>query len=312
MPKDIGNQFLQNAPIPQTISATARDKLEAQRNKSDVDASDPRAMCARIQKDVGGRQLERYGVRVCQSELNGVPVSIYTPSRSLEAQGRHVLLNLHGGGFVLDSGSVTENVPVAALSGIKVVAAMYRYAPEFPFPAALDDAEAVFRELLQTHGPENIVVYGASAGAALAAELMVRLCERKLPMPAALGFFSGIADFSQTGDSEYFFASSEDRRPVAEILAPYIGTHEVTDPALSPLYADLSQFPPTLCISGTRDFLLSQTVRFHRALLEANVDAELVVFEGMPHTHWCYLEAPESDDTFRHMAEFFKRRLKMT
>ena len=110
-----------------------------------------------------------------------------------------VLLNLHGGGFNSDSGSYTESIPIASYTGIKVVAVLYRLAPEYPFPAAVDDSIAVYKELLKTYKPEHIVIYGTSAGAILTGEVAVKIKHLGLPMPAALGIFSGMGDFARAG-----------------------------------------------------------------------------------------------------------------
>ena len=83
-----------------------------------------------------------------------------------------------------------------------------------------------------------------------------------------------------------------------------------SSPRVSPIFTDLSGFPPTLCIAGTRDFMLSQTGLFHRALLAAGVAAQLLVFEAMPHAHWIFLDLPESDQAFRAMARFFTSQLE--
>src|SRR5207248_4645623 len=95
-----------------------------------------------------------------------------------------VLINLHGGGFNSDSGSLSETIPIANLTGIKIIAVLYRLASEHPFPAGLDDAVAVYKELLKTYKPNHIVIYGTSAGAILTAEVTVKLKQLKLPLPA--------------------------------------------------------------------------------------------------------------------------------
>src|SRR3569833_2621047 len=88
----------------------------------------------------------------------------------------------------------------------KAVAVLYRLAPEHPYPAALDDAVAVYKELLKTYKPEHIVVYGTSAGAILTAEVAVKLKQLGLPMPAALGIFSGTGDLSRADESIAMYA----------------------------------------------------------------------------------------------------------
>jgi pimeloyl-ACP methyl ester carboxylesterase len=147
-----------------------------------------------------------------------------------------------------------------------------------------------------------------SAGAILVAETIVALRAAKLPLPAAVGFFSGTADFSTSGDSEQFLPKLYGKS-VADNSTGYIGKTDLKDPRLSPLFVDLAGFPPTLCITGTRDIFLSQTTRFHLALLNAGVPAELVVFDGMPHAHWGWLDIPESNKALEVMARFFERNL---
>jgi hypothetical protein len=98
-----------------------------------------------------------------------------------------VLINLHGGGFTSDSGSLVESVPVASLTQTKVISVLYRLAPEHPFPAAVEDTVAVYKELLKTYKPEKIGIYGSSAGAVLTPEVAVQLKMSGLPLPEALG-----------------------------------------------------------------------------------------------------------------------------
>jgi acetyl esterase/lipase len=85
--------------------------------------------------------------------------------------------------------------------------------------------------------------------------------------------------------------------------------HDRLSPEVSPIFSNLGNLPPVLCIAGTRDFMLSQTCLFHRALLKAHVEARLLVFEAMPHAHWIYMDVPESDQAFQAMAKFFCEEL---
>lgn len=297
-------------PSPETVSPAARKALQTlpdARGPDDLQAH--RAMCAELQRTLGGSQMKRHGVRMEEGTIAGVPVRIYVPPAKADGPDG-VLLNLHGGGFIVDAGSVTENVPVAAFTGMSVISVRYRLAPEHPFPAALDDAEQVYRELTSRHGANRIILYGTSAGACLCAQLLVRLRERQVPLPRALGFFSGTADLSRRGDSEFFFRPERDRIPSVEQFFEYIDRHDRSSPQVSPIFTDLSGFPPTLCIAGARDFMLSQTALFHQALLAVGVDARLLVFEAMPHAHWIFLDLPESDQAFLAMARFFTSQLQ--
>lgn len=297
-----------NPPAPATVSAEAQRALA-----SLPDAAGPadlvahRALCEQVQRELGTTQLARHGVRMSEGELAGVPVRIFTPAAPA-AKG--ILLNLHGGGFIVDAGSVTENVPIAAYTGMTVVAARYRLAPEHTFPAAVGDAEAVYRALLSRHGAEGLALYGTSAGACLCAQLVIRLRERSVALPRALGFFTGTADLSRRGDSEFFFRPAPERLDQAAQFFEYVAESDRNSPQVSPIFADLRGLPPTLCLAGTRDFMLSQTALFHQALLAASVDARLELFEAMPHAHWIFLDIPESEQAFRTMARFFTFHLR--
>jgi acetyl esterase/lipase len=253
--------------------------------------------------------------QIVEDKMAGVPVRIVTPEGLPDANKDKVLLNLHGGGFNSDSGSYTESIPIASYTKIKVVAVLYRLAPESPFPAAVDDSVAVYKELLKTYKPDHIVIYGTSAGAILTAEVAVKLKQLGVPLPAALGVFSGRGDFARAGDSIALYAlrglSGHLDAPVAGAHDDYyVGSTDPKDPVLSPIYADLHGLPPTLFITSGRDLLLSGTVNLHRAYLHAGVDAQLVVFDALPHAFWYSPLLPEGIEANHMMADFFLKELK--
>lgn len=297
---------LPQPPVPKTVSAAAQRALLAMSNDVPADLRANREMCARVQQDLGTTMLKRHCVKMQDSRIEGIPVRIFTPEDVAPEHQDTVLLNLHGGGFTVDAGSVTENVPIAAYSRIRVVAARYRLAPEHPFPAAVDDAWAVYQALIRDYSPARVGLYGTSAGACLCTQLLVRVRERGALLPRVLGFFTGTADLSRAGDSEYFFRPDGDPTLIQEQFASYLGDHDRLTPSVSPIFSDLKGLPPTLCIAGTRDFMLSQTSLFYKALLRAGVDAQLLIFEAMPHAHWIYLDLPESDEAFQAMGTFFR------
>jgi monoterpene epsilon-lactone hydrolase len=147
-----------------------------------------------------------YPVKVEESTFGGVRTGVITPIDAAKAKRDRVLINLHGGGFNSDSGSLIEGVPTANLAKIKVVSVYYRLAPENPFPAAVDDVVAVYHELLKTYKPRDMGIFGTSAGATLTAEVAVRLKQLGLPLPAALGLFSVHPDYSRPTDSQEIFS----------------------------------------------------------------------------------------------------------
>ncbi len=94
---------------------------------------------------------------IASSTIAGIPVWVVTPAGGVPADKQdRVLINVHGGGFNADSGSLNESIPIANLTRTKVISVLYRLAPEHPFPAAVDDTVAVYRELLKTYKPQNI------------------------------------------------------------------------------------------------------------------------------------------------------------
>jgi epsilon-lactone hydrolase len=247
--------------------------------------------------------------------MAGVAVRIVTPQGLLDSDRDKVLLNLPGGGFNSDSGSFTESIPIASYSKIKVVAALYRLAPENPFPAAVDDSIAVYKELLKTYRPNHTVLYGTSAGAILTAEVAARLKQLDLPLPVALGIFSGMGDFARAGDSVAIYSLGgfsghlDPPRPEGASYE-YTGATDLRDPVLSPIFSDLHGLPPTLFVTSGRDLLLSGTVNLHRAYLHAGVDARLVVFDALPHAFWYDSRLPEAIEANKMMADFFVQQLR--
>jgi monoterpene epsilon-lactone hydrolase len=305
-------------PLPATVSpeaqkvlahavsdATPRQTLAQRRAQTDAAAAD------------GAKENRAaYPVNITSSTIAGIPVWLVTPVDGDPASKQdRVLINVHGGGFNTDSGSLNESIPIANLTCTKVISVLYRLAPEHPFPAAVDDTVAVYRELLKTYKPQNMVLYGTSAGAILTAEAAVKFRQLGLPLPAALGIFTGAGDFSRQGDSHAMYTVRgldgylEPPAPGVQWLSEYVGSANPKDPVLSPVYADLHGMPPALFVTSTRDTLLSDTVTLHRAFLRAGVEAQLVVFDGLNHAFWYNPNTPESREADSIMARFFDDHL---
>jgi len=305
-------------PMPLTLSTEAQawlqslthttpgaETLAERRARTDV---------WRAQDSAEARKL--YPVTVEESTTAGVRTDIITPLRMPAENKSRVLINLHGGGFNSDSGSLIEGVPIANLAKMKVVSVYYRLAPENPFPAAVDDVVAVYKELLKTYKPRSIGIFGPSAGAILSCEVTVKLKQLGLPLPGALGVFSSLADFSKPGDSRQIFTLNgfpgalQPTDPHHPPDNEYVGKTDRKDPVLSPLYADLSGWPPSLLVTSTRDLLLSDTTIFHRALLHAGDDSQLVVFEALPHAFWYHFQLPETREALELMARFLDAKVE--
>jgi epsilon-lactone hydrolase len=314
MPQDSANfdadgtaHITRVVPMPSTISPEAQTWLSSLTQKK----SGPETLAERrvrtdswrAQNSAEARRI--YPVNVEEAIIGGVRTDIITPLAIPEANRGRVLINLHGGGFNSDSGSLIEGVPIANLAKIKVVSIYYRLAPENPFPAAVDDVVAVYKELLKNYKPQSIGIFGTSAGAILTAEVAVRFKQMGLPLPGALGIFSGMADLSRPGDSWQLFTL--DGFPGG--LQPTYPAHLPDDSFLSPLFADLHGMPPSLLVTSTRDILLSGTTILHRALLGAGDDAQLVVFEALPHAFWYHFQLPETKEALALMAKFLDEKI---
>lgn len=303
-------------PVPDTVSPAAQKLLSRQisdaPNKETL--AERRSKTDAWQARAGQEARALYPANLAEDKIAGVPVRIITPLTIPESKRDRVLINLHGGGFNSDSGSLSETIPIANLTRTKVIAVLYRLAPEHPYPAAVDDAVSVYKEVLKSYKPQNIGIYGTSAGAILTGEVASKLRQSGLPLPAALGIFSGLGDFSKTGDSIAIYALGGFSGPLSPPAQQpnhdaYTGSMNLKDPVLSPIYADLKGFPPTLFVTSTRDLLLSGTTILHRAFLRAGVDASLVVFEALPHAFWNDAHLPESKEADEIMAQFFDKHL---
>jgi len=304
-------------PMPPTVSPEAQQWLKQieREGPQSKDLAEIRAGTDAWRKKDSAEALRLYPVKVEEKTLAGVHTDIITPLDTPDANQNRVLIDLHGGGFISDSGSLIEGIPIAYLTKTKVVSVYYRLAPENPFPAAVEDVVEVYKELLKTYQPRGIGIFGTSAGAILTGEVAVKLKQSGLPLPAALGMFSTLADFSRPADSQQLFALNGFSGDIAPQTSDhphderYVGKTDPKDPVLSPLFADLHGLPPCLLFTSTRDLLLSNTSMFHLALLRAGVNAQLVVFEALPHAFWYHFQLPETKEALGIMANFFDQNL---
>ncbi|MDF7676907.1 alpha/beta hydrolase [Neisseriaceae bacterium ESL0693] len=256
-------------------------------------------------------------VTVKSDQFAGVPAFVFTPKRIRPENTNRILLHFHGGGYVLNPGEAgtDEAILMAGYGHIKVISIDYRMPPDFPFPAAIDDALTVYRVLLQHYPADKIGIIGTSTGGGMALALILKAKEEKLPLPAAIVAGTPWTDLSKTGDS-YFTHEGIDNVLVSyhgwlgDAAKLYAHGENLKNPLLSPIYGDVTGFPPTLLFSGTRDLFLSNTVRMHLKLRDAGVISDLIIFEGLSHAQ--YLMAPDSPEAKRYFnssSQFFNHYL---
>lgn len=259
-----------------------------------------------------------FATEVAQATLGGVAVEIVTPAGSapvLEPDAP-VLICLHGGGFAWGAGpgALLEAVPIAAGSGMTVVAVDYRMAPEHQYPAATEDVVAVYQALLEGRPGAKIGLYGCSAGGILVAQVISRLQTLGAARPGAAAMMHATG-MNLGGDLAWLAPMMTGDPPSAAVTGlhamPYFNTADEADPEVLPGdHSDvLAQFPPSLLITSTRDFAASSMSVMHRRLIAAGAAADFVMFDGLWHAFHMSAELPESQELYGLVSDFFKLRL---
>jgi len=226
-----------------------------------------------------------------------------------------VILYFHGGGHILGSAETNlgSALRIYQSSGIPVLSVEYRLAPEHPFPADLDDAYAAYNWLLeQGYTPQQIGVYGDSAGGGISLALGLKLKQQQETLPGAIAVLSPLADVEGIGDSHITLINADPvlRSAPSDRYDLYAGDADVTDPLLSPIHGDYTGFPPLLIQVGTRERLLSDSVRLAQSARASGVDVTLDVWDGMWHGWHDTPAIPEAEEACKQLGEFFAKHLE--
>jgi epsilon-lactone hydrolase len=257
---------------------------------------------------------EPEGVTYQPVDADGVAAEWVTPAG---ADPDRAILYLHGGGYTL--GSIESHrklvghlVRAARIKGLIID---YRLAPEHPFPAGLDDAVSAFSWLLRSGlSADHIGLGGDSAGGGLGLATALALPERGLPAPAGLVLLSPWTDLASTGESlttnlgkDLLLSRGEGDNPG---IAWYAGDHDVTNPLISPLYADFRGFPPFIVHVGSHELLLDDSTRLAERASAAGCDATIEVWPEMQHVFQIAAgNVPESDASVAALGEWLAKRL---
>jgi monoterpene epsilon-lactone hydrolase len=260
----------------------------------------------------------RLKVRVEPGTIAGVKIYNVTPEKISAENRDRVLVQIHGGCYVLNpaEAALPEAMLISAIGGFRVIAVDYRMPPEAYFPAALDDSMAVYKEVIAKTDPKRVGLIGTSAGGALVLEMGLRAKQLGISLPGAIASGTPMSDSTKTGDTFYTNAMLDNVLVSTEgfcdaAAAFYANGHDLKDPLISPIYGDMSGFPPTILTSGTRDLLLSNTVRVHRKLRNLGIDAFLQVYEGQSHAQYGRDDRiPEVREAFSEIGTFMKTHLK--
>jgi epsilon-lactone hydrolase len=320
MPEDQNNNLLRvparDIPIPDFLSDIARIYLKPQPGSLPypalADKDGWRAYVSMLDQAVIPLLNQMSAQSAAQVEVidgGGARVYEIIPAAADPAD-RTVVLDIHGGALILCGGELCRMMGLLAAERVqrRIWSVDYRMPPDHPYPAALDDCIAAYRALLRIRAPSEIIVSGGSAGGNLAAALMLRARDEGLPLPAGLILGTPEIDLTESGDS---FRTNDGVDPGLRSLMAvnllYANGHDLHDPYLSPLFGDLTGFPPTILTTGTRDLYLSNTVRLHRKLRASNVPAQLHVTEAGPHTG--FPGSPEGQEIDREIRDFIAAAL---
>jgi epsilon-lactone hydrolase len=289
-------------------------------NAHPKNAAEWKALVTRL-ADVAAKQIpalaKKFDVTVTPTNLAGVKCYIVEANNLPDRNRNRLLVHVHGGGYVLGPGlsATREAILLAGFGRFKVISIDYRMPPDFPYPAALDDAMTVWKEAVKMADPKNMAIFGTSTGGGMTLAMVLRAKDENLPIPAAIAPGTPWADLTDTGDS-YKTNEWVDNILVTwngwlgDAARLYAGSHDLKEPYLSPIYGDFHGFPPTILTTGTRDLFLSNTVRTHRKLRRAGVEADLNVYEGQSHAeYYVNVDAPETKEAMTDIANFFDRHL---
>ncbi len=308
-------------PAPRSISAEAQAFLSANLSMAtpQFDVNDKeswRSYIAQVDRQlavISEMRAKPYPAAISEHQLSGSTLYEIIPDNLTAESDGKVVLEIHGGAFIVGGGRSAAYIaqPIAFKTGLRTFSVDYRMPPDHPFPTGLDDALEAYQFLLQRYKPSSIAVHGSSAGANLAAAVVLKARDSGLPLPGVCALHTAGVDMTHAGDT---FTTNTHidivmREAPDNVRSLYAGDHDLNDPYLSPVFADFSRgFPPTILLSGTRDILLSPTVMMHRALRRAGLEAELHVFEAMPHGGFGGT-APEDQELLAETARFIKANL---
>jgi monoterpene epsilon-lactone hydrolase len=281
-----------------------------------------RQASAEKSKQLLGKWLEIHPASIEETMIGDVRTHVVIPDAGIAPKNKQrVLINAHMGGFMLGGayGGQLEAVPLAGYGRVKVIAVDYRMAPEHIFPAASEDMETVYRHVLKTTAPENVAIFGCSAGGTLTAQMIPWLLEQGLPLPGAIGIFcsGAMQTFWYGGDSgatSPFLNGRPSTTGGDPQRLPRNYFHEINadDPLVAPGHFPdiLAQFPATLVVTGTRDIAMSNALITHTRLRSAGVLADLFVQEGLGHGHFfLFPGTPEAETAYGIIWNFFDRQL---
>ena len=252
-------------------------------------------------------------VNVKNSPANGIPCLFFEYTESASANKRPLVLYLHGGAYIKGSvhsyRSLCERI--CHYWQADVLAVDYRLAPEYPFPAAADDAISAYLWLAAQYPQQKIILAGDSAGGGLALAVCKKLIEDDEQKPESLVLFAPWADLSCSSEKMQAMAKNDlvlDRTELLKAAKMYAGKHPLDHPYISPIHADFRGFPPVFIQTGAKDLLLHDSERLHQKLIKADVNSDLDIWKNMWHVFQLFSMVPHADRALKKAGDFVKQQ----
>jgi monoterpene epsilon-lactone hydrolase len=263
--------------------------------------------------------VKAMGVTDTYTHMNGVGV-LETKPPNYKDDGT-VLIDVHGGGWVLDSArtSAGGDAMMSMITGKRILSVDYTVAPHGNWKIVTDQVVAVYKAVLaEGYDAGSIGMFGGSAGGDIVPASVLKMRDQGLPLPGALVLMSPCVDLHMNGDTETTLADADpalsNREDIVAGIKVYADSADWSNPYVSPIYGDFTKpFPPVLLQAGTKEIVLSDSVRLYQALKTNGHEAELDVYEGMAHGFQAYMAGtPEQKAAYAEVLRFWSSHLKPT
>lgn len=246
-------------------------------------------------------------------DIKGIKAAWIESLNSIENKG--VIIYLHGGCYIYGNinNYCTIPVQISSTTGLKVLSVNYSLAPENPFPKAIEDVQNIYEYLIEEgYTSDQIVIVGDSAGGGLAIATVIKLRNLKVDLPAALGLFSPWVDLTLKGDTIETLKDFDkvlSKRQLEGAAKIYAEKQKLTNPLISPLFADLKNCPPMMILAGGREILLSDSINLARKATLDNTTVNFIVWDKLDHVFAVDSTLPESKEAIEILGKFLLEKM---
>lgn len=246
-------------------------------------------------------------------DIKGIRAAWIESLNSIKNKG--VIIYLHGGCYIYGNinNYCTIPVQISNTTGLKVLSVNYSLAPENPFPKAIEDVQNIYEYLIEEgYTSDQIVIVGDSAGGGLALATVIKLRDLKVDLPAALGLFSPWVDLTLKGDTIETLKDFDNvlsKRQLEGAAKIYSEKQELTNPLISPVFADLKNCPPMMILAGGREILLSDSINLARKANLDNTTVNFIVWDKLDHVFAVDSTLPESKEAIEILGKFLLEKM---